>query len=533
MTGILLANNTMSPNPSDFSVDPSDIPQLKHLPNYWPATESGHGTSAPPMFQEHTPAPDPVRSLSEDPNLDPWTTSRRDEMSDPNDDRNGHSTPINVDDDDESLFGGPSLGDDQGGNDAVAQDAESGFPAAVMIEDDDDLMIVEPEDVPAYVRAKFDEKKKPKANDELFVSPGPPVASAEPIKVEEDDDLLLLHHVTKNTGRASEDNDEENDKDSDEDYESDEYAQRSDGESSAKRRRRNKGKGKQKQVRKPEPMPRTQIRNVFSQRRRVGGGEKTLQGQPLQEPSDEELAQMFMEKERLSKLSKSEKLSLMDRMKLAAITAKIADLETLAQNMDSISGADDANPSDEEADSDAGIEAALRAIEVLGETENAASSNNGDPQGSGFGPGEQQAEGSGKKKRKASAKTAKEWWEQFYAEKEDNKSSAKGKKKQLTAARKKNKPSKGKKGITTAQERRLMEMLKNNNPIVARAAHGDVAMPGPIDTRRQDDQLQAMKDFLLKMSGNPTKRHRSMEMGELKRSIRSFGRGKVKPNNGR
>jgi SNF2 family DNA or RNA helicase len=68
-----------------------------------------------------------------------------------------------------------------------------------------------------------------------------------------------------------------------------------------------------------------------------------------------------------------------------------------------------------------------------------------------------------------------------------------------------------------------MRMLKDSNPIMARAAQGAMAMPGPIQATTRDNQLKAMKNFLFKISGNPNPRSRPVDMKILKDAIKSFG----------
>ena len=89
------------------------------------------------------------------------------------------------------------------------------------------------------------------------------------------------------------------------------------------------------------------------------------------------------------------------------------------------------------------------------------------------------------KPRQAPAKTAKEVLERRYAENAPApviSTDRSGKRKR--AARRK--IGKGRAG----RESQLMRMLKDTNPIMARAAQGAMAMPGPIQARTQKDQFQ-------------------------------------------
>jgi SNF2 family DNA or RNA helicase len=83
-----------------------------------------------------------------------------------------------------------------------------------------------------------------------------------------------------------------------------------------------------------------------------------------------------------------------------------------------------------------------------------------------------------------------------------------------------------------ARESKLMRMLKDTNPIMARAAQGAVAMPGPIQATNRVDQLKAMKDFLFKISSNPNPRSRPVDLKILNDAARSFGFRQARAVNG-
>ncbi len=78
-----------------------------------------------------------------------------------------------------------------------------------------------------------------------------------------------------------------------------------------------------------------------------------------------------------------------------------------------------------------------------------------------------------------------------------------------------------------------MRMLQNSNPIMARAAQGVVAMPGPIQATRQKDQIKAMREFHYKIMGNPKSRSRSDDEKRLTEARLSFGKNRVRALNGR
>jgi SNF2 family DNA or RNA helicase len=78
-----------------------------------------------------------------------------------------------------------------------------------------------------------------------------------------------------------------------------------------------------------------------------------------------------------------------------------------------------------------------------------------------------------------------------------------------------------------------MSMLKDANPIMARAAQGAMAMPGAMQTTRQDDQLKAMKNFLFQISSNSNPHSKPLDMRILREAVKSFGYKQARAVNGR
>ncbi|KAM7207765.1 81e4ad1c-ff53-4b31-96ff-86feb7e2e2d8 [Naviculisporaceae sp. PSN 640] len=122
-----------------------------------------------------------------------------------------------------------------------------------------------------------------------------------------------------------------------------------------------------------------------------------------------------------------------------------------------------------------------------------------------------------KKKRRPIAKTAREYWERKYAENQDPSNP----RTLATMPRQEPTPRKGKNVISRQDQ--LEQLLQQNDPIMARAAKGDMQLPGPIQATKQKDQLRAMNDFLFKIGSNPSQRHSSVDMKLLKEAVKSFG----------
>ena len=92
--------------------------------------------------------------------------------------------------------------------------------------------------------------------------------------------------------------------------------------------------------------------------------------------------------------------------------------------------------------------------------------------------------------------------------------------------------SKGKAGASTQhpREKALLQLLREGDPITARAALGNISLPGAIESRNKHDQL---KQIVMNISSNPDKHGIAYEKKLLKESTVSFGYGKCKAENGR
>ncbi len=268
------------------------------------------------------------------------------------------------------------------------------------------------------------------------------------------------------------DNEPDADADADPDFEMDEHDGLSDGEGPRKRRRRAlKRQAKPSRTFLPAHGPPQQPQEEWTM------------------PSIEELGELYSEAEDLKALAAQGVMGLPQRVRLAKLVAKIATIEKVAAQQPLGAGSSSEVP--------------------------------GDDQLSHEGEGESKA-------RRRPPKTAKENWEREYAEKGSgirNVTEPSNKRKRASAKNngKNNNP----------KESRLMHMLKDSNPIMARAAQGAIPMPGPIQATRQQDQLKAMKEFLFNITGN-TKSHSKLEdQRRLKEAIKSFGYRKVRVRNGK
>ncbi|KAK4235222.1 hypothetical protein C8A03DRAFT_18001 [Achaetomium macrosporum] len=145
------------------------------------------------------------------------------------------------------------------------------------------------------------------------------------------------------------------------------------------------------------------------------------------------------------------------------------------------------------------------------------------------------AEQSGSTSTKQKApRTAREYWEREYAEKG---SGLRNVYEDVTTRRRPLNHTRRQKQTArkndNTRESKLMRMLKDSNPIMARATQGAMAMPGPVQTTRQTDQLKWMRDLFFRVSENLHPGNRVADMKVLREAIKSFGARKVRAADGR
>ncbi|KAL2261278.1 hypothetical protein VTK26DRAFT_4482 [Humicola hyalothermophila] len=350
-------------------------------------------------------------------------------------------------------------------------------------EDDDECMIIDGQDLPDSLKAKFAEQEFGAWGDGAAAEDV--VYMGTRIKMEENDGVNYSV-----TSESSSDNDGT-------EFEVDENDDLSDGERPRKRPRRpTRQQGKQKQKSKKTTPGRNNTEPKGKQ-----GDEEWI------EPTDEELTELTTQRERLrARKARGQNLTLSQKLTLAQVTARLKEIETKAAEQDA------------EVD-DQAIEQALAKVKARVQLpsasgrlspapfENAADANM---------EGLSQAPGSSKPQtaRKKPPRSAKEYWERVYANNgfaQDSGASKAGKRKRQTRGRGKKNTKKG-----AGRESRLMRMLQDVNPIMARAAQGAVIMPGPVQTKRLDDQLKAMKAFRFKISSNPNTRSPSVDLQDRK-----------------
>ncbi|KAH6855854.1 P-loop containing nucleoside triphosphate hydrolase protein [Chaetomium sp. MPI-CAGE-AT-0009] len=217
----------------------------------------------------------------------------------------------------------------------------------------------------------------------------------------------------------------------------------------------------------------------------IGGAPETGGEGGWRAPTQAELTQMCAEQEELNALEAKGALTLSQKLALARVTAKIKRVEDMASQHTQTP--------------------AVRNLQPPAGTED--------------------------KKARRSAKTAQEYWEREYAEK------GSGVRNMAEAVKRKRAPKKQKKGnqggTGDATERRFLGMLKDVNPIMARAAQTGMAMPGPIQATTREDQLRAMKSYLVKIMGNPGQRGKSDDQRLLEKAIASFGHSQVRAQDGK
>ena len=155
---------------------------------------------------------------------------------------------------------------------------------------------------------------------------------------------------------------------------------------------------------------------------------------------------------------------------------------------------------------------------------------------------EREPEASGKHPGYVSS--AREYWEQQYAElgAQDNEPLNNNGKRPVPAdgpakARAAKRPNywnnkkKQKKGTsTTAEEAKLMRMLRDGDPLTARAALGEVPMPGALQAKTKGQQWQQM---LVTIASNPNKRDTNVDKRILDEATKSFGAGMCTEQDGK
>ena len=80
------------------------------------------------------------------------------------------------------------------------------------------------------------------------------------------------------------------------------------------------------------------------------------------------------------------------------------------------------------------------------------------------------------------------------------------------------------------REKALLQLLREGDPITARAALGNITLPGAIESRNKHEQL---KQIMMNISSNPDKQGIAYEKKVLKEATVSFGHGKCKAEHGR
>lgn len=337
-------------------------------------------------------------------------------------------------------------------------------------DDDSDCMVVEASDIPADINAKFSEFEFCK-----FPQAAGDlvcVGSAQ-IKREEPDDEFTIP-----------DSDDEDDSD----FSMDEDDILSDGEPPRKRRQgaaKRQGKRDEAQLLNP------------AQAITAAVPETGADGD-WEEPTEDELLKIYTEQAELTALKAKGPLTFPQKIALAQVNVKINSIEKMSSQQ-------------------------TKAPELVGPTLVA--------NGGGLDRHQQPPAGVETKQPRRFARTAQEYWEREYAEK------GSGIRKMAEATKRKRalkKPKKGRNdGTGDVMELKLFEMLKDVNPVMARAAQGGMAMPGPIQATTRDDQLKAMRDFLFRITGNPGQRGKSDDERLLEKASKSFGHSQVKAENGK
>ncbi|KAK3294100.1 SNF2 family N-terminal domain-containing protein [Chaetomium fimeti] len=368
---------------------------------------------------------------------------------------------------------GPEDGNENSNSrDQVGEDQPDRFRVEAQVgrDNDSECMFIEAEDIPESVKARFAEFefcKFPEAAGDLIC-----IGSTQ-IKVEEpDDDLVMVD------GHSAEDPD----------FVIDEDDILSDGERPNKRHRA----APKRQKKRDDTQP------LNPRQAMIGGPPETGGKGAWQEPTDDELMEMYTEQEHLNALKAKGPLTFPQRAALARITAKIAKVEDMASQHTETPGV---------------LDPAL-----VGD-------------GGGAEPNLQPPSGTEGKKARRLAKTAQEYWEREYAEKGSGVRNMAEATKRKRATKKQKKGNQGSTG--NAMEGRLFSMLKDVNPIMARAAQAGMAMPGPIQATTREDHLKAMKDFLFRVTGNPGQRGKSDDQRLLEKAAASFGHSQVRASNGK
>lgn len=140
----------------------------------------------------------------------------------------------------------------------------------------------------------------------------------------------------------------------------------------------------------------------------------------------------------------------------------------------------------------------------------------------------------GKKPRKQPAKSAREYWDrQYEIDNPENGSNSVKRKRPMqvsSASRKTKKQKNGRAGSGGKHKgNKLHEILKYSDPIWARAAQGDIPMPGPIRATTKVNQWAAIQANL---ANNPNKQVK-VDKRILDDASKSFGRGKCKAQDGK
>jgi hypothetical protein len=340
---------------------------------------------------------------------------------------------------------------------------------------DSECMVVEGRDIPADIQAKFAEFQSgqfPEAAGGLVRN------NSTQIKGEQLGDDFIVSD--SDNGDGSENGD-------DSDFAMDEDDVLSDGEPPRKRRQcPTKRQGKRDGA---QPLNPTQAA--------LGGVPETGADGDWKEPTEDELMNIYTEKEELEALKAKGPLSFPQKVALARVNAKINIMEKMSSQHTGSPGL------------------------AVGQTLAA--------NGEGLERQQQPPSSVGNKKARRFARTAQEYWEREYAEK------GSGVRNMAEATKRKRPPKKPKKGDNggagDVMERRLFEMLKDVNPVMARAAQGEIPLPGPIQATTRDDQLKAMRDFLFRITGNPGQRGKSDDERLLVKASKSFGHSQVKAEN--
>lgn len=323
------------------------------------------------------------------------------------------------------------------------------------------------------------------------------------VKMEEgDEDGIALSDFSDG---ASDD-----DGDSDPDFQAEDVDDLSDGERPAKRRRRSSKRRKNQS----EERVQTDHENAGN-----GDGPENPQDQSS---IDDELVELLTQEEELNALKAKGLLTPQQRIALARIRAKIKAIEKSMAAEEPGGPGDAAHGEDEDQTADRAISQVIAhlGLEQAPTPTSPAPANDGGETAEN-GPGHASS-GTGQKTRRRPARSAKEYWERQYAEHgsgSPNLADNTNKRKRPLNQRTKAKISKK----ARERESRLAQMLKDADPIMARAAQGAMAMPGPIQAKTHQDQLKAYKAFLFKISGNPTGRHHSVDVRILKEAAKSFG----------